>query len=308
MVGETLPLFPLEIDGAAIAGTEEGPSAGIARSRVIRGDALSVLRTLPEDSIQCCVTSPPYWGLRDYAVENQIGAEPALADYIDNLGAICEEVRRVLRPDGTFWLNIGDSYTSGGRTWRAPDRKNGARAMSYRPQTPPGLKPKDLIGVPWRVAFALQDRGWFLRSDIVWYKPNCQPESVKDRPTQAHEYLFLLTKSAFYRYHNEAIREPREDGRGLRNKRTVWCVKTTPFPMAHFATFPPELVNPCILAGSDPGDMVLDPFFGAGTVGLVSRRLGRPFVGIELKQEYAELAATRLGWPADRIEVHCAGE
>lgn len=306
MARETLPQPLPEINGAASLEEEQSPDS--SESRIIIGDALEVLRSIPADSIQCCVTSPPYWGLRDYAVDNQLGAEAELDDYVENLCAIFEEVRRVLRPDGTFWLNIGDSYTSGGRTWRAPDKKNGARAMKYRPQTPPGLKPKDLIGVPWRVAFALQKRGWYLRSDIVWYKPNCQPESVKDRPTQAHEYLFLLTKSAFYRYHFEAIREPRDDGRGLRNKRSVWAVNTAPFPMAHFATFPPELVKPCILAGSDPGDSVLDPFFGAGTVGLVARRTRRTFIGIELKREYAELAGTRLSWPLERIEVYRASE
>ena len=196
-----LPLLEAELDTAPLP----HEPVDVPRSRIIVGDALSVLRGLPSESIQCCVSSPPYWGLRDYDIDDQIGAEAILADYISNLCQIFEEVRRVLRADGTLWLNLGDSYTSGGRTWRAPDKKNGARAMSYRPRTPDGLKPKDLIGVPWRVAFALQAQGWFLRSDIIWYNPNCQPESVRDRPTQAHEYLFLLTKSAFYRYRYEAI-------------------------------------------------------------------------------------------------------
>lgn len=273
------------------------------RSRILVGDALKVLQALPSDSCRCCVTSPPYWGLRDYGVSDQIGAEHNLADYIVRLRDTFEEVRRVLRPDGTLWLNIGDSYTSGNRTWRAADKKNGARAMHYRPQTPKGLKPKDLIGIPWRLAFALQDAGWYLRSDIVWYKPNCQPESVRDRPTQAHEYLFLLTKSADYYYDYDAVREYRDDGRGMRNRRSVWSINTVPFPKAHFATFPPELVEPCIIAGSARNDVVLDPFFGAGTVGMVTGKLGRAFVGIEVKREYAEMAAERLHFPLSQIEI-----
>src|SRR5439155_7738067 len=173
---------------------------------------------------RCCVTSPPYWGLRDYGIPHQIGAEKTIEEYVANLTEIFQQVKRVLRDDGTLWLNIGDSYTSGNRTWRDADKKNPARGMSYRAPTPAGLKPKDLIGVPWRVAFALQADGWYLRSDIVWYKPNCQPESVKDRPTRAHEYVFLLSKSLDYHYNYEAVREYREDGRGFRNRRSVWAV------------------------------------------------------------------------------------
>ena len=168
------------------------------RSQIIVGDARTVLRRFPEGHFRCCVTSPPYWGLRDYGVTGQIGAEEDLGKYIDHLREVMAQVHRVLADDGTLWLNIGDSYTSGNRTWRDSDRKNPARAMTYRPPTPPGLKPKDLIGIPWRLAFGLQEDGWYLRSDIIWYKPNCQPESVRDRPTQAHEYLFLLSKSADY--------------------------------------------------------------------------------------------------------------
>ncbi len=179
--------------------------------------------------------------------------------------------RRLLKKDGTFWLNIGDGYTSGNRSWRAPDKKNPARAMSVRPDTPQGLKPKDLIGVPWRLALALQEDGWYLRSDIVWHKPNAMPESVKDRPTRAHEYIFLFTRSERYYYDHEAIKEPSDNGTGKRNRRPVWDVNTEPCKDAHFATFPPKLIEPCILAGSRPGDYVLDPFFGAGTVGLVCR-------------------------------------
>jgi DNA modification methylase len=251
------------------------------------------------------VTSPPYWGLRDYGVSEQIGAEGDVQEYLVHLCDVFDQVGRVLADDGTLWLNIGDSYTSGGRTWRAPDKKNNGRAMTYRPPTPAGLKPKDLVGVPWRLAFALQERGWYLRSDIIWYKPNCQPESVRDRPTQAHEYLFLLTKSQDYYYDYEAAREPRDLGPGTRNRRSVWSINTVPFPQAHFATFPPELVAPCLLAGSAPGDTVLDPFFGTGTVGQVAREHGRSTIGIELSEEYARLAIARLGLTGSALE-RCA--
>jgi site-specific DNA-methyltransferase (adenine-specific)/site-specific DNA-methyltransferase (cytosine-N4-specific) len=261
---------------------------------IIVGDALTELAKLPDNYVQCCVTSPPYWGLRDYGIEGQIGAEMSLDEYIKKLVSVFQQVRRVLADDGTFWLNIGDSYTSGGRTWRDKDKKNPARAMSYRAPTPEGLKPKDLIGVPWRVAFALQVDGWHLRSDIIWYKPNCQPESVKDRPTQAHEYLFLMSKSERYYYDFEAIKEPTKENNGLRNRRTVWSINTESFKDAHFAVFPPALVKPCILAGSKPGSLVLDPFFGSGTVGEVCIEQGRRCVGIELNPEYAEIARRRL--------------
>ena len=195
--------------------------------------------------------------------------------------------------DGTFWLNIGDSYTSGGRTWRAPDKKSPARAMSYRAPTPEGLKSKELVGVPWRLAMALQADGWYLRSDIIWYKPNPLPESVKDRPTRAHEYIFLLTKSEKYYYDYKAVQEIGVNKK-RRNKHSVWTVNTKPFNGAHFATFPPELIIPCILAGSKPGDFVLDPFFGSGTTGLVAANYSRAFLGIDIKQEYIEIAQKRL--------------
>lgn len=267
-------------------------------SRVVRGDALEALREVADGTFRCCVTSPPYWGLRDYGIPNQIGAEAEFGRYFDHLCAVFREVRRTLTDDGTLWLNIGDGYSSGNRTWRDADKKNRARGMSYRPPTPPGLKPKDLLGVPWRLAFALQTDGWYLRSDIIWYKPNAQPESVKDRPARAHEYLFLLTKSQDYYYDYQAMQEPavqggRPNGKS-RNRRTVWPINTEPFPEAHFATFPPSLITPCILAGSEPGDMVLDPFFGSGTVGVVCRALGRRFVGIELNPDYVEIAERRL--------------
>jgi site-specific DNA-methyltransferase (cytosine-N4-specific) len=266
--------------------------------RLVVGDALTTLQGLPGGSFQCCVTSPPYWGLRDYGIPYQIGAEVKLEHYVENLVRVFREVRRTLTEDATLWLNIGDSYTSGGRTWRATDRKNPARAMEYRPATPAGLKPKDLIGIPWRVALALQQDGWYLRSDVIWHKPNCQPESVKDRPTRAHEYVFLLSKGEQYHYDQQAVRERSDGGRRYRNLRTVWSINTEPYPGAHFATFPPGLVEPCVLAGSARGDTVLDPFLGSGTVAVVSRALGRRFFGIELSEEYAALAKRRLGWEA----------
>lgn len=281
-------------------GTETELGQGILSARragceVICSDALTTLQAQPDNKFRCCVTSPPYWGLRDYGIPHQVGAEQKLDDYIANIREIFREVLRTLTPDGTLWLNIGDSYTSGGRTWRGTDKKNKGRGMDYRAPTPDGLKPKDLIGVPWKMAFGLQEDGWYLRSDIIWSKPNCQPESVKDRPTRSHEYLFLLTKSEKYYYNYEEIKEPSAEA-GLKNRRTVWSINTEGFPGAHFATMPMKLVEPCILAGSEPGDIVLDPFFGSGTVGRVCLALDRKFTGIELNEEYAAMARRRLGW------------
>jgi site-specific DNA-methyltransferase (cytosine-N4-specific) len=260
-------------------------------SVLVQGDAAGVLAELPDQCAQTVVTSPPYWSLRDYGIDGQIGLESSVEQFVKHLTLAFDQVRRVLRDDGTLWLNIGDSYTSGGRTWRAPDRKNRARAMEVRPATPTGLKPKDLIGIPWRLAFALQSAGWYLRSDIVWSKPNCQPESVGDRPTRAHEYVFLLTKSERYRYDVTAVTGP--NGRRL---RSVWDIPTRAYPEAsgHVATFPPALVEPCILTASREGDLVLDPFVGSGTTALVAARLGRRFVGIELNPEYLDIADRRL--------------
>lgn len=260
---------------------------------IITGDARKELSSIQENSIRTCITSPPYWGLRDYGIAGQVGAEPNIDDYINDLVLIFREVRRTLTEDGTLWLNIGDSYTSGGRSWRQADKKNAARGMSYRAPTPDGLKPKDLIGVPWKLAFALQQDGWYLRSDIVWYKPNCQPESVRDRPTRSHEYLFLLTKNEKYYYDHEAVKEPTKDNKSKRNKRTVWAINTEPFPGAHFAVFPSELVRQCMLAGSAQSDTVLDPFLGSGTVAQVAAELNRKCVGIELNESYAEMAVNR---------------
>ena len=263
--------------------------------RILVGDSLALLPTLPENFFQACVTSPPYWGLRDYGVEGQIGAEMKLDDYISKLVHVFREVRRVLAEDGTVWLNLGDCYTSGGRTWRQTDKKNPARAMGYRAPTPEGLKPKDLIGVPWKVAFALQADGWYLRSDLIWHKPNAHPESVKDRPSRVHEYVFLLSRSQDYFYDYQAVKEPAlQPGKPKRNRRSVWSVNTEAFPGAHFATFPTGLIAPCIAAGSRTGATILDPFFGSGTVGEVCIDLNRQFVGIELKEEYAQIAQGRI--------------
>lgn len=262
---------------------------GATDSAVVIGDSRTVLAQIPSGVFQACVTSPPYWSLRDYRIPGQIGLEDSVDEYIRHLVAVFTEVHRVLRDDGTLWLNIGDSFTSGGRTWRAPDKKNPVRAMDIRPPTPDGLKPKDLIGVPWRLAFALQSAGWYLRTDIIWNKPNCQPESVKDRPTRCHEYLFLFSKSERYLYHDAAVRGPND-----RHLRTVWDINTQAYKDAHFATFPPALVEPCLSLGSNAGDLVLDPFLGAGTTGLVALNMDRRFVGIELNPDYAAIAERRL--------------
>ena len=268
----------------------------LSDSILIEGDVHFALGRLPSESVQCVVTSPPYWGLRDYGISGQIGLEPTLAGFIQALTNVFAEVKRVLKRDGILWLNIGDGYTSGNRGWRAPDKKNPNRAMNVRPDNPPGLKDKDLLGIPWRLALALQESGWFLRSDIVWHKPNVMPESVKDRPTRAHEYLFMLTKAEHYRYDHEAVKEPAEDG-GTRNRRTVWHVNTSNSGSSHIAAFPQALVEPCILASTKPGEFVLDPFFGSGTVGLVAQRLGRKFAGIELNPAYVVEAVSSLRQP-----------
>lgn len=272
----------------------------LSESVIFEGDALTALRRLPSDSVQCAVTSPPYWGLRDYNSPDQIGLEETMPQFINRLRTVFAEMRRVLRPDGVFWLNIGDGYTSGNRGWRAPDKKNPARAMDVRPGTPDGLKSKDLLGIPWRLAFALQDDGWYLRADVVWNKPNAMPESVKDRPTRAHEYMFMLTKDERYYYDRSTVLEANG-----RNCRSVWNVNTQGFAGAHFATFPPKLIEPCIKSSSRPGDFVLDPFFGSGTVGVVAKGLDRRFVGIELNPEYVALATNRIG-PDDPKVVRVA--
>lgn len=264
---------------------------GVDSSALIQGDSLAVLSALPCECVQTVVTSPPYWGLRDYGIEGQIGLEESVEAFVAHLADVFEQVRRVLRRDGTLWLNIGDSYTSGNRGWRAPDRKNPARAMSQRPPNPEGLKDKDLIGVPWKLAFALQARGWYLRSEVIWRKPNVQPESVRDRPTREHEQVFLFSKSEHYKYNVDAVRGPND-----RRLRTVWDIQTRAAPEAsgHFATFPLELVRRCLELTSDERDTVLDPFLGSGTTALAAGQAGCRFLGIELNPEYLELSSRRL--------------
>jgi DNA modification methylase len=289
------------------------------------GDCLAVLRTLPAASVQCCVTSPPYFGLRDYGHADQIGLEQTPDEYVTKLVAVFREVSRALKDDGTLWLNLGDSYNAAGRTGhgtRVGYKQNTNRASAMggdncRPSVD-WLKPKDLIGIPWRVAFALQADGWFLRQDIIWHKPNPMPESVQDRCTKAHEYLFLLSKAERYYFDSESMKErargpakicgPKNDAsrndsdrRGIvrgdgetRTRRSVWTIATQPYAGAHFAVMPPALIEPCILAGSSPGDVCLDPFSGSGTVAAVATRFGRQAIGIELNPDYQALAVERI--------------
>lgn len=307
----------------------------IGNATLYLGDCIETMRRLPAGSVQTCVTSPPYFGLRDYGVDGQIGLEPTPDEFVAALVAVFREVRRLLRDDGTLWLNLGDSYAANGVSglntgWSERAREyagGGHRAEPARnrapKRVPTGLKPKDLIGIPWRVAFALQADGWYLRQDIIWHKPNPMPESVRDRCTKAHEYIFLLSKGPRYYFDAEAILEPfadermgasgaksskysadgamRNDGgvtsaptRSGRNRRSVWTVSTKPFKGAHFATFPPDLIEPCILAGCPEGGTVLDPFGGAGTTGLVATQAGRDAVLCEINPEYVEMARTRI--------------
>ena len=264
-------------------------------SVLICGDASRALGLLPETSIQTVVTSPPYWSLRDYDVEAQIGRDDNLHAYVRSIVDAFEQVKRVLRDDGTVWLNVGDSYTSGNRRYRAPDRKNRARAMRVRPPTPEGLKPKDLIGVPWRLAFALQDAGWWLRQENIWHKPNAHPESVRDRPTRAHETVFLLSKQKDYYYDTDSIRGPQ--GRRL---RTVWDIPTEPVKRLnghtddHPAMMPVSLARQCVAITSHRDSVVLDPYAGSGTTLLAAQELGRRWVGIELKSSFVDLIERRI--------------
>ena len=271
------------------------PHGELKESLLICGAASDGLDLLPDRSIRTVVTSPPYWSLRDYEMKDQIGRDDALGDYIKSIVVTFDKLRRVLSDDGTVWLNVGDSYTSGNRRYRAPDRKNRARAMSVRPVTPEGLKPKDLIGVPWRLAFALQDAGWWVRSEVIWNKPNAHPESVRDRPTKAHETVFLLSKSENYYYDTDAVRGP--NGRRL---RTVWDVNTEPRRRSdsgvddHPAVMPMTLANQCVSITSESGDIVLDPYAGSGTTLLAARNLNRRWVGIELNPSFVDLIEHRL--------------
>jgi len=278
----------------------------VQESTIYEGNALHVLRKISSESVQAVVTSPPYWGMRNYGIEGQIGLEPTLDQYINTLTRVFSEVKRVLKSDGVLWINMGDGYTSGNRGYRSPDKKNGARGMvDSRPDTPEGLKRKDLLGLPWRMAFALQADGWYLRNDIIWNKPNAMPESVKDRPARSHEYIFMLTKSEKYKYNYDAVKENAKTlcSRGL---RSVWSVNTTPFPGAHYATFPCGLIEPCVLATSNQNDFVLDPFFGSGTVGVVCQSTGRNFIGVELNPEYAAMAFGRLCKADAKLTMCCA--
>lgn len=291
-----------------------------------QGDAADVLSQLEADSVDCIVTSPPYFGLRDYGVDGQLGAEASPAEYVENLRAVFSEARRVLADDGTLWLNLGDSYYSG-RGNPGPnsaDEKNPARRGWVRPVDRPGqswAKPKDLLGIPWRVAFALQDDGWTLRNSIIWHKPNAMPESVTDRLSTRHENVFMFSKGRRYWFDLDPIREPhvsdplREGANALRGQKAmravgpnsgsyseggrnpgdVWTLATQPFPGAHFATFPVALPERCILAGCKPGGTVLDPFSGSGTTGLAAAKHGRRYIGIDLNPDYLELSLrTRL--------------
>jgi len=271
--------------------------ASLNKSVLLCGDADAALKLIPDRSIRTVVTSPPYWSLRDYEAEQQIGRDDGLNDYVKRIVRTFDQMRRTLTDDGTVWLNIGDSYTSGNRKYRAPDKKNRSRAMSVRPETPEGLKPKDLIGVPWRLAFALQDAGWWLRSEVIWYKPNAHPESVRDRPTKAHETVFLLSKNQNYYYDVDAVKGP--NGRRL---RTLWDIPTEPTKKAdpaddgppHPAPMPRSVAERCIRITSEPGDYVLDPFAGGGTTCIVAESLDRSWVGVELNPSYVDLIEHRL--------------
>jgi site-specific DNA-methyltransferase (adenine-specific) len=280
-----------------------------------QGDCIATLQTLPEKSINCCVTSPPYFGLRDYGHDGQIGLEQTPDAYVNKMVEVFREVRRVLREDGTLWLNLGDTYAAnrggttppaqtvaGGVHGQGGEKERRGQASGYNPTrdcTRYGLKHKDLIGIPWRVAFALQADGWYLRQDIIWHKPNPMPESVRDRCTKAHEYIFLLSKSERYYFDSEVMKEPVVTTKAVgndetRNRRSVWSVTTKPYKGAHFATYPPELIRPCILAGCPKGGTVLDPFGGSGTTAQVAIEEGRNAVLCELNPEYIELAKQRI--------------
>lgn len=335
------------------------------RGQILTGRATELLVQLPDESIHTCITSPPYWALRDYGCQGQIGLEATPDAYIASLCAVFEQVRRVLRSDGTLWLNLGDTYIGYHGNRNATDGNAPSRASTVGLES---LKNKDLVGIPWRVAFALQEMGWYLRTDIIWHKPNAMPESVKDRPTRSHEYIFLFSKEPRYYYDHEAVREKvdaYESGKwqseaaltfarkvneanrpnqqysqhrveraqnstpvhkpnrsipqmaqktgsmgtpnpGLRNCRSVWTIATRPYREAHFATFPPDLVRPCLLAGCPENGVVLDPFFGSGTVGQVAIEENRHFLGIELNPEYVEMAERRLEKATPKSGEQCS--
>lgn len=259
---------------------------------ILIGDCRDTLKDLPDASVQTCITSPPYFGLRDYGHSDQIGLESTLDEYVQNLIAVTDEIWRVLKDDGTFWLNIGDSYSSGSRVTQKNDSLRTEQVNTVRPPVMDDVKPKDLIGIPWKLAFALRDSGWYLRSDVIWQKTAVMPESVKDRPTKAHEYIFLFSKSLHYQYDGEAIQEPSAEG--MRNRRTVWTMNPANYQEGHFAVFPDKLPRLCILASTMPGDTVIDPFAGSGTVGKVAIELGRKAILCELNPNYRQLIENRV--------------
>ena len=312
---------------------------GLKTDTIINRDALYALRELPEESVHCCVTSPPYYALRDYGLDMQIGREDTPEQYIDRLTEVFRELRRVLRSDGTLWLNIADTYCGTGNKGYHADPKNpkGRNGQQIaRNNRVSGCKQKDLIGIPWLLAFALRADGWYLRSDIIWQKENPMPESVKDRCARCYEHIFLFSKSRRYHFDHLAIAEPIAEAtaqrlkRGvgsnkygtaipgqqqrqtinqprshgaitdgdinpLRNKRDVWVINTVPFKGAHYAAYPPKLVETCLLAGCPEGGIVLDPFMGSGTTGMVAKRMKRHYIGIELNPEFTEMAYDRIG-------------
>ena len=304
---------------------QEGQEGGrrMIKNKIINGDCIEVLKGIEDRSVNCCVTSPPYWGLRDYGVDGQFGLENTPNEYVDNLVRVFREIRRVLKHDGTLWLNLGDSYAG-----NCSQSSNNGRAGYGNPREKivsrlfDGIKSKDLIGIPWRVAFALQADGWYLRQDIIWHKPNPMPESVTDRCTKSHEYIFLLSKSQKYYYNNESIKEQASPDTSVRdrdstklnncpgrtkmgglkvnnyeyrNKRDVWTIPTQPFSEAHFATFPKDLIRPCIRAGCPANGIVIDPFMGSGTTACVCIEENRNYLGIELNHKYIKIAENRIG-------------
>jgi len=272
------------------------------KSSLHLGDAESVMSQMHAESVDCVVTSPPYFGLRDYDVQGQLGSEETVAEYVQNLVSVFRQVRRVLTPSGTAWLNLGDSYARG-FGGGSPGAKSATNIGSYANRRPgkkalPGSG-KNIIGIPWRVALALQEDGWTLRSDIVWGKPNAMPESVRDRPSRNHEFVFLLVKSDRYYYDKTAVLN--ENSTPL---RSIWSINTAPFKEAHFATFPPSLARRCILAGSPRGATILDPFSGSGTTGMVALEEGRQYVGIDINREYLDLSLrTRFRQEAPMIDA-----
>ena len=308
------------------------------RDTILFGDCRETLPQFTEKA-RMCVTSPPYYGLRNYGDEdNQIGQEQTPEEFVEQLVDVFRKVRDVLADDGTLWLNIGDSYYNyrPGKG-QALNKQSVSNTKQDLPDECPrrgnkleGLKEKDLIGIPWMLAFALRADGWYLRQDIIWHKPNPMPESVKDRCTKSHEYIFLMSKSKQYYYNNDAIKEPAKDwgtrdrtkgkyhnkGTGLqphsglsksypkKNKRSVWSVTNKPYKGAHFACYPPDLIEPCILAGSEEGDIILDPFMGSGTTAMVAKKNSRAYIGCELHEEYASLQTDRISTIPNKLPLY----